>query len=527
MALNPKEILFGQKARARLMEGVDLFAQAIGARLGAKKKGVGLGPFCSSPKMTDDLDRIGADLKRKDPYIDLGMRFGKEMVHQIRRDCGDGATTGALLLNALVREGVYLMAQGMSPIEIKHGIDQGVQAVLGELDSLSIGAKGAKAVEVLEDSELRQVIGNALSAVTHSMFVRIEEGEGMGTFLKKIEGTCLYRGYLSRYFCTDGERIQVKMDDVSVLLTDQKIESVQQILPILLALASRRRGILIVAEKVEKDVLATLVMNRLKGLLQVAAIEIPPLGNAQREVLEDLACLTGGCVVSKDKGMRLKEVGAEVLGSAEKVEISRQQTMILGNRGSKKRIRPLLEQISQQIRESSSQEDRRRLKKRRDRLIGRMAVIYVGGSNKGEREEKKEHFEKGLKVVQAAQEGGVVPGGGVALLRAAQILEDFPCKKGEKQGVLALQRACQVPFKQIVANAGRDSSLYLKKVLSQKKGMGFHALTEQVEDLTQAGVIDPTKIVKHVLKTAASIAGKLLLSEVIVVEPLPKGRRST
>lgn len=520
----PKEIIFEEEARAKLKEGVDKLADTVGVTLGPKGKNVGIESSWGTPTITNDGNSVVKDIELRDPFANMGVSMGKEVARKIKEKSGDGTTTGIILLRALVKEGIKNIASGVSPINLKRGIEKGVEAVLTELDALAIPVENNEAIQNIAtvsasgNEEIGKIIADAIDKVGKSGVITIEEGKGTTTTIEMVEGMQFDRGYTSPYFCTNAETMMVEMDQAGILITDKKISSIQEILPILQPLASTGKGLIIIAEDIEGDALSTLVVNKLRGTLKIAAVKAPGFGDRRKAMLEDIAVLTGATVVSEEKGMHLKEVGAEVLGSAEKIEITKETTTIVGGAGRKEEIDARVKMIDREIENATSDYDREKLEERRAKLHGGVAVIRVGAPSEPEMKQKKQMFEDSLNSTRAAQESGFVPGGGVALLRASQKLKDLKLSDEETIGLNIVFRACQAPFKQIVDNCGKDSSLYLEEVLVKGNGFGFDAKSETVVDLVKGHVIDPTKVVKNCLKYAASVAGVILISEALITD---------
>lgn len=526
MTSTPKELIFEEEARAKLKEGIDKLADTVGVTLGPKGKNVGLESSWGAPTITNDGNSIVKDIELKDPYANMGVSMGKEVARKIKDKSGDGTTTGIILLRALVKDGVRNIASGASPINVKRGMEKAVSRVLEELDALATPVEKAEAIENIAtvsasgNREIGKVIYEAIDKVGKSGVITIEEGKGTSTTIEMVEGMQFDRGYTSPYFCTNAENMLVEMDQAHLLITDKKISAIQEILPLLQAVAASGQSLLIIAEDIEGDALSTLVVNKLRGTLKIAAVKAPGFGDRRKAMLEDIAVLTGATVVSEDKGMQLKDATLEVLGKAEKIEISKDSTTIVGGMGQREDIDARLKQIDAEIENASSDYDREKLEERKAKLQGGVAVIRVGAPTEPEMKQKKQVFEDSLNSTRAAQESGFVPGGGVALLRASAKLRDIKLDAEEQVGAEIVINACSAPFKQIVENCGKDSSIYLEEVLSKKNNIGFNALTEEVEDLIEAQVIDPTKVVKNALKFAASTAGVILLSEALITDAL-------
>jgi len=522
MTSTPKELIFDEEAREKLKEGVDKLADTVGVTLGPKGKNVGLESSWGAPTITNDGNSIVKDIELKDSYANMGVSMGKEVARKIKDLSGDGTTTGIILLRALVKDGVRNITSGSSPINIKRGIEKAVHLVLSEIDQLATPVDKAEAIENIAtvsasgNHEIGKVIYEAIEKVGNSGVITIEEGKGTTTTIEMVEGMQFDRGYTSPYFCTNAESMLVEMDQANLLITDKKISAIQEILPLLQAVASTGEPLLIIAEDLEGDALSTLVVNKLRGTLKIAAVKAPGFGDRRKAMLEDIATLTGATVVSEEKGMQLKDATLEVLGKAEKIEINKDSTTIVGGMGQRENIEARVKQIDAEIENATSDYDKEKLEERKAKLQGGVAVIRVGAPTEPEMKQKKQVFEDSLNSTRAAQESGFVPGGGIALLRASTKLREMELPVEERMGAEIVLNACSAPFKQIVENCGKDSSIYLEEVLSKESSIGFNAMTEQVEDLIKAQVIDPAKVVKNALKFAASTAGVILLSEALI-----------
>ena len=520
----PKQLIFKEEARDKLKEGIDKLADTVGVTLGPKGKNIGIESSWGAPKITNDGNSIVKDIELKDPYANMGVSMGKEVARKIKEKSGDGTTTGIILLRALVKQGIKNIASGASPINLKRGIEKGVEIVMQELDALATPVEKADAIRNIAtvsasgNQEIGQTIFDAIDKVGSSGVITIEEGKGTSTTIEMVEGMQFDRGYTSPYFCTNAETMMVEMTNTGILITDKKISSIQEILPLLQSIAASGKGLLIIAEDIEGDALSTLVMNKLRGSLKIAAVKAPGFGDRRKAMLEDIAVLTGATVVSEEKGMQLMEATEEVLGQAERIEIDKENTTIVGGMGRTEEIGARIKQINAEYDNASSDYDKEKLEERRAKLQGGVAVIRVGAPTEPEMKQKKQVFEDSLNATRAAQESGFVPGGGVALLRASQKLKGLKFDEEEQLGVKIVLDACSAPFKQIVDNCGKDSSIYLEEVLSKASSFGFNAASETVEDLIKGEVIDPTKVVKNSLKYAASVAGIVLISEVLIAD---------
>jgi len=526
VSATPKDLIFEEEAREKLKEGIDKLADTVGVTLGPKGKNVGLEASWGAPTITNDGNSIVKDIELKDPYANMGVSMGKEVARKLKDKSGDGTTTGIILLRALVKEGIRNITSGSNPISIKRGIDHAVTAILKEIDQLATPVEAAEAIRHIAtvsasgNQEIGALIFEAIDKVGKSGVITIEEGKGTTTTIEMVEGMQFDRGYISPYFCTNSESMIAEIAEPAILLTDKKISAIQEILPILQAVAGAGKPLLLIAEDFEGDVLSTLVVNKLRGNLKVAAVKAPGFGDKRKAMLEDIAVLTGGTVISEDKGMQLKDATMEALGSAEKVEITKDHTVLVGGAGKEEEIAARVKLIDAEHENASSDYDKEKLEERKAKLQGGVAVIRVGAPTEPEMKQKKQAFEDSLSSTRAAQESGFVPGGGVALLRGSQKIKELKLSKEEQIGVDIVLKACMAPFNQIVENCGKDSSLFLEEVLKADVNLGFNALTEQVEDLIKAQVIDPAKVVKNALKYAASTAGVVLLSEALITDQI-------
>lgn len=525
MSTTPKEIIFEEQAREMLLKGIKKLADVVAVTLGPKGRNVGLEKSWGSPTITNDGSSIVKDITLKDQYENMGVSMAKEVVQKIKEKCGDGTTTGTLLLNAMVENGIKYISAGASPIGIKRGMDKAVEAIVKEVEKSAIPVKGKKeikniaAVSASGNEEIGSLIADAMEKVGKSGVITIEEAKGTETSIKIVEGMQFDRGYLSPYFCTNMDRMIVEMDNPQILLVDRKISTVHELLPVLQNSATTGRALLIISDDIEGDALSTLVVNKLRGTLKVAAVKAPGFGDRKKAMLQDIAVLTGGTVISEDTGMSLKEIPASALGQAQKVTIDKEHTVIVHGEGSENEIKARVKQIEKEIETSKSSYDKEKLEERKAKLSGGVAVISVGAATETELKQKKQVFEDSLSSTKAAMEEGIVPGGGVALLRASEAIKSLKLEGDELMGAKIVGQACEVPLKQIVYNTGLDGSVILNEVKNSKnRTFGFNALTETVEDLVAAGVIDPAKVVKNCLTHAASVAGIVLISEALIGE---------
>ncbi len=518
----PKELIFEEEARNKLREGIDKLADVVGVTLGPQGRNVGLQASWGAPSITNDGNSIVKDIELKDQYANMGVSLAKEVASKMKEKCGDGTTTSILLLRALVNNGVKNIASGSSPIGLKRGMDKAVDAILAELDKLSISIQNEQETQniAIASASGNQAIGSmiaeAIKKVTKSGVITIEEGKGTETTVEMVEGMQFDRGYVSAYFATNQETMQVQLSNPRILITDKKISSVQEILPILQAVASTATELLLIAEDFEADALSTLVVNKLRGTLKVCAVKAPGFGDRRKSLLEDIAILTGATPVFEETGLLLKDATMEVLGSAEKVLISKDKTTIISGRGNTEAIQARVKLIDAEIKNATSSYDKEKLEERKAKLSGGVAVIRVGAATEPEMKQKKQTFEDSLNSTRAALEEGIVAGGGAALL-SASASASLNLTGEEAIGAQIVFKACETPMRQIAANTGLDSSLIIGQVLAASSpNFGFNAMSETVEDLVKAGIVDPTKVVKNALRFAASTAGVVLLSEALI-----------
>ena len=523
MSAKPKEILFCEDARKALKEGLDQLADVVGMTLGPRGRNVGLQASWGSPTITSDGHSIVNEIEVKDPGLNVGISMGKEVASKIKEKSGDGTTTGILLLRALVSGGVKNIAMGANPISIKRGMDKALEKILSQIDAMSIEIKNSKEtrniamVSASGNEEIGTNIAACFEKVGKTGVVAIEDGKSTETQIEFVEGMQFDRGYASPYFATNAEKLTVEMEQPLILITDKKITSVQEILPVLQQIAATGKSLLIIADEIEGDALSTLVVNKLKGTLKVAAVKAPGFGDRRKALLEDIAVLTGAHVVSEEKGMILRETEADSLGHAEKIIVSKDKTTIVGGKGTAKALKERIGQIDEEIKQTTSSYDKEKLEERKAHLQGGVALIRVGAMTESEAKKKKQMYEDSLNSTRAALEEGIVAGGGIALLRASRALGDLSLNSEERVGFEILKSACEAPLKQIAFNTGFDSSLILNEVLQNAPSFGFNAISEKVEDLIKAGVIDPAKVVKTSLMHAVSMAGIVLLSEAILL----------
>jgi chaperonin GroEL len=523
-----KQIIYHEDARHALLRGVNQLADAVKVTLGPKGRNVVLEKKFGSPTITKDGVTVAKEIELQDSLENMGAQMVREVASKTSDVAGDGTTTATVLAQAIYREGIKNVTAGASPMELKRGIDRAVRAAVESLDRLSKPVEGKDIAHVgtisaNNDSEIGKIIAEAMDKVGKDGVITVEEAKGLETTLEVVEGMQFDRGYLSPYFITDSERMEVVLENAKVLLYEKKISNMKDLLPILEQIAKQGRPLLIVAEDVEGEALATLVVNKLRGTLQVAAVKAPGFGDRRKAMLEDIAILTGGKLISEDLGIKLESVKWEDLGDAKKVTIDKDNTTIVVDDRSKKKqesIQGRVKQIRAQIEETTSDYDREKLQERLAKLIGGVAVIKVGAATETEMKEKKARVEDAMHATKAAVEEGIVPGGGVAFLRAIESVEktNKELSGDEKIGARIVVRALEEPTRQIVANAGAEGSVVINELKTRGGNFGYNANSEKIEDMIKAGIIDPTKVAKNALQNAASVAGLMLTTEAMVSE---------
>ncbi len=521
-----KTIKFDSEARAKLKEGVDQLADAVKVTLGPKGRNVVLDRKYGSPQVTKDGVSVAKEIELSCPEENLGAQLVKEVASKTNDDAGDGTTTATVLAQALVAEGLKNVTAGANPMDLKRGIDKAVQTIVTALKKHSqvVGNDMVKIEQVAtisanNDERIGKLIAQAMEKVKAEGVITVEEAKGTDTTVEVVEGMQFDRGYISPYFITDAEKMVVQLDSPYLLITDQKISAMKDLLPILEPIAQSGKALLIIAEDIDGEALATLVVNRLRGALKIAAVKAPGYGDRRKEMLEDIAILTNGTVISQDKGLRLADAKIDMLGTAEKVSIDKDNTTIVGGAGKKEEIAKRVGQINAQIENSTSDYDKEKLQERKAKLSGGVAVLYVGAATETEMKERKDRVEDALSATRAAVEEGIIPGGGVAYIRAISSLEGLKgANDDENTGIHMVMRAIEEPLRQIVNNAGLEGAVVVQKVREGKGNFGYNARTDKYEDLLAAGVIDPTKVSRVALENAASIAGMILTTECIVVD---------
>ena len=524
-----KQIIYSEDARGAILRGVNKLADAVKVTLGPKGRNVVIEKSFGSPTITKDGVTVAKEIELKDKLENMGAQMVREVASKTSDVAGDGTTTATVLAQAILREGLKNVTAGANPMEIKRGIEAAVEAAVEAIDSQAKAVKGSSeianvgTISANNDKEIGSIIAEAMDKVGKDGVITVEEAKGLQTELEVVEGMQFDRGYLSPYFVTDPERMECVLESAAVLLHEKKISSMKDLLPVLEQVAKQGRPLLIVAEEVEGEALATLVVNKLRGTLQVAAVKAPGFGDRRKAMLEDLAILTGGRVITEDLGIKLESVTWEDLGDIKKVVVTKDDTTIVTdapNKARREAIAGRVKQIRNQIEETSSDYDREKLQERLAKLVGGVAVIRVGAATETEMKEKKARVEDAMHATKAAVEGGIVPGGGVALLRCVAAVEGARSKvRGHaKIGVEILRRALEEPARQIAENAGEEGSVVVRDVLAEKDAVGFNAATGKMEDLVKAGVIDPAKVTKTALLNASSISGLMLTTEALVSE---------
>lgn len=521
-----KEIKFDIEGRNKLKSGVDQLANAVKVTLGPKGRNVVMERKFGAPQVTKDGVSVAKEIELEDALENVGAQLVKEVASKTNDDAGDGTTTATVLAQAIVNVGLKNVTAGANPMDLKRGIDKAVAAVVENLrkQSKEVGDDLLKIEQVAtisanNDNEIGKLIATAMGKVKKEGVITVEEAKGIETTVEVVEGMQFDRGYISPYFITDPEKMEVALDRPMILLTDKKISSMQDLLPILEPVAKSGRAMLIIAEDVDGEALATLVVNRLRGSLKIAAVKAPGFGDRRKEMLEDIATLTGAVVISEDKGLRLADAKVEMLGEAEKVNITKDNTTVVNGNGDKDEIKKRVAQISAQIEKSTSDYDKEKLQERKAKLAGGVAVLYVGAPTEVEMKEKKDRVEDALSATRAAVEEGIIPGGGVAYVRSLSVLEKLKGDNDdETTGIRIIRRAIEEPLRQIVANAGLDGAVVVEKVRDGKSDFGYNARLDRYENLFESGVIDPTKVARVALENAASIAGMILTTECVMVD---------
>ena len=530
--MSAKDVKFHDTARNRVVRGVNILADAVKVTLGPKGRNVLIERSFGAPVITKDGVSVAKEIELKDKFENMGAQIVKQVASKTADVAGDGTTTATVLAQSIVQEGMKYVASGMNPMDLKRGIDQAVSTVVEELRKLSKPISTRKetaqvaALSANSDEAIGKIIADAMEKVGKEGVITVEDGKSLDNELDVVEGMQFDRGYLSPYFINDPEKQVAYLDDALVLLHDKKISNIRDLLPVLEAAAKAGKPLLIVAEDVEGEALATLVVNAMRGVLKVAAVKAPGFGDRRKAMLEDIAILTGATVISEETGKQLEKAGLEDLGSAKRVEVQKENTIIIGGAGEPSRIQARVKSIQAQIEQATSDYDREKLQERVAKLAGGVAVIKVGAATEVEMKEKKDRVDDALHATRAAVEEGIVPGGGVALLRARSAVSGLKGANADQDaGIRIVLRALEAPLRAIVANAGDEPSVVVSKVLAGKGNHGYNAATGDYGDLVELGVVDPTKVTRTALQNAASIAGLILTTDATVAE-LPKEEKS-
>lgn len=532
-----KEIKFNIDARDKLKSGVDQLADAVKVTLGPKGRNVVIEKKFGAPQITKDGVTVAKEIELPDSYENLGAQMVKEVASKTGDDAGDGTTTATVLAQSIISVGLKNVTAGANPMDLKRGIDKAVAKVVGSLaeQAHTIGDDYKKIESVAKvsannDETIGALIAEAMQKVHKEGVITIEESKGTDTYVDVVEGMQFDRGYISPYFVTDAEKMAAELENPYILIHDKKISTMKDLLPVLEASAQAGRPLMIISEDVDGEALATLVVNRLRGSLKVCAVKAPGFGDRRKEMLEDIAVLTGGTVITEEKGMKLEQANLEMLGEAEKVTVDKENTTIVNGSGAPDAIKARVSQIKKQIETTTSDYDREKLQERLAKLAGGVAVIYVGAASEVEMKEKKDRVDDALSATRAAVEEGIVPGGGIAYVRAIPALDALKGENDDEQtGIEIVKRAIEEPLRQIVANAGKEGAVVAQKVREGKDDFGYNARNDKYENLYETGVIDPAKVARIALENAASIAGMLLTTETVVVEekekeqPMPAG----
>jgi len=527
----PKQIVFSEQARAAILRGVNQLTDAVKATLGPKGRNAVLDKKFGAPTITKDGVTVAKEIELKDPYENMGAQLLKEVASKTSDVAGDGTTTATVLAQAIFREGSKNVSAGANAMELKRGIDKAVEVVVTELKKMSKPCQAKKEISQIgtisanNDQTIGDLIAEAMEKVGKDGVITVEEAKSMTTSLDVVEGMQFDRGYISPYFVTDPERMEAVLEDAFILINEKKISSMKDLLPVLEQIAKMGRPLLIIAEDVEGEALATLVVNKLRGTLNCAAVKAPGFGDRRKAMLEDIAVLTGGQALSEDLGLKLENVKISDLGRAKRITIDKDNTTIVEGAGDPAKIQGRVKQIKAQIEETTSDYDREKLQERLAKIVGGVAIINVGAATETEMKEKKARVEDALHATKAAVEEGIVPGGGVALLRCIPALEKLKLEGDQKIGVQIVKRALEEPIRQIVGNAGFEGSVVVERVKKEKTTMGFDAVSETYVDMIETGIIDPTKVTRCALQNAASVAALMLTTEVVVAD-IPEEKKA-
>jgi len=522
--MTAKDILYNTTARDKILVGINALANAVKVTLGPRGRNVVIEKSFGAPTVTKDGVTVAKEITLEDKFENLGAQMVREVASKTSDVAGDGTTTATVLAQAIYREGSNMVAAGHNPMELKRGIDAAVEAIVAKLGQLSKATKDPREIAQVGtisangDKQIGDLIAEAMAKVGKEGVITVEEAKGLETTLEVVEGMQFDRGYLSPYFVTDQERMEAALSDAYLLLCEKKISNMKDLLPVLEAIAKQGRPLVIVAEDIEGEALATLVVNKLRGTLQCAAVKAPGFGDRRKEMLKDIAVLTGGQVVSEDLGIKLENVTLSDLGTAKAVSIDKENTTIVDGGGKKADIKARIDTVRRQIEETTSDYDREKLQERLAKLVGGVAFVRVGAATEVEMKEKKARVEDALNATRAAVEEGIVPGGGTALLRCQSALDKLEPQGDQRVGVSIIRRALEEPIRQIANNAGKEGSIVVEKVRNSKGNEGYDAAADTYEDLVAKGVIDPTKVVRTALQNAASVASLMLTTEALIVE---------
>ncbi len=519
-----KQIIFHEQARAQMLQGVNALANAVKVTLGPRGRNVVLNKSWGSPTVTKDGVTVAKEIELENKLMNMGAQMVKEVASKTSDVAGDGTTTATVLAQIIYSEGLKQVTAGASPMELKRGIDQGVERINAELKKMSKQTKGKTEIAQVGtisangDKVIGDLIAEAMEKVGKEGVITVEEAKSMETTLDVVEGMQFDRGYLSPYFVTDPERMEVVLEDAFILIHEKKISNMKDLLPVLEQVAKSGKPLLIIAEEVDGEALATLVVNKLRGTLHTCAVKAPGFGDRRKELLKDIAVLTGGQAVTEDLGLKLENLTLKDLGQAKRITVDKDNTTLVDGAGAKKEIQGRVEQIRRQVGDTTSEYDREKLQERLAKLVGGVAVIKVGAATETEMKEKKARVEDAMNATRAAVEEGIVPGGGVALLRCQHALDGLKLEGDQATGVQILRRAVEEPLRQIAQNAGIDGSIVVERVRNEKGSFGYDAAKEEYCDLVAAGVIDPTKVVRIALQNASSVAGLMLTTEAMIAE---------
>ncbi len=522
--MSAKMICYGATARQYLLNGVNQLANAVKVTLGPKGNNVVLEKSFGAPMVTKDGVTVAKEIQIEGKFENMGAQMVREVASRTSDVAGDGTTTATVLAQSIYVEGQKLVTAGVNPMSIKRGIDKGVAAVIAQLKAISKPISGKNEIAQVgcisanNDDSIGAIISDAMQAVGKEGVITVEEAKSMETTLETVEGMQFDRGYLSPYFVTNADKMAAELKDPYILIHEKKISAIKDFLPLLEKIVQSGRPLLVIAEDIEGEALAILIVNKLRGTLRVAAVKAPGFGDRRKAILQDIAVLTGGTVVSEETGMNLEAITLDDLGRCKTVKIDKENTTIIGGSGKKYDVEGRIKQLRAQIDDTTSDYDREKLQERLAKLVGGVAVLHVGAATETEMKEKKARVEDALNATRAAVEEGIVPGGGVALVRCIAALDKVDVKGEEKSGIRLLKRALEEPLRQIVSNAGFDGSVVINRIKEGKEDFGFNAATEQYENLVAAGVIDPTKVVRSALQNAASVAGLMLTTETMIAE---------